>query len=180
MVAASTGMVLVIVRLGKSRTATLAGAGAPLIVVPPHCKPQFRIYAVLPLMMAYTGRLPCGSVTTEQTALGGFVKQLTSTGGTAEPGESTVIESESLLKTRSWLPPEFAITVCALVTAIVVTSPPPAKFISATAPRKEKPLTVAVGTAAYPIGFDVGSAMLEVGPERRTLPMAASLVVSTA
>jgi len=49
-----------------------------------------------------------------------------------------------------------------------------------TAPRIEKPVTVAVGTAAYPVGLAVGITMLEVGPGRLTLPIAASLVVSTA
>jgi hypothetical protein len=45
---------------------------------------------------------------------------------------------------------------------------------------KEKPVTVALGTAAYPTGEAVGTTMLEVGPPIRTFPIAASLVVSTA
>jgi len=49
-----------------------------------------------------------------------------------------------------------------------------------TAPRNEKPLIVAEGTAAYPVGLLVGNTMLEVGPASRTLPIADSVVVSTA
>ena len=66
------------------------------------------------------------------------------------------------------------------MTAIDVVSPPPEKFITCTAPVKENPVTLAVGTAAYPKGEAVGTTMLEVGPLRRTFPIAASLVVSTA
>src|ERR1700752_4103187 len=133
-------------------------------------------------MIPYTGRSKPGTMlqTAPGELLGGLDKQLVSTGGTAALGESTVTELEPLLKTTSCVPPEFAMTVSALVTAIDVVSPPPEKFITCTAPVKEKPVTVAVGTAAYPMGEAVGMTMLEVGPERRTFPIAASLVVSTA
>src|SRR6266567_3157946 len=70
-------------------------------------------------------------------------------------------------------------TVWALLTAMAV-SEPVEKFITSMAPRKEKPLTVAVGTAAYPVGSAVGNTMLVVGPGRRTFPKAASVVVLTA
>src|SRR5579862_5990756 len=102
-----------------------------------------------------------------------------STGGAAAVGNSTVIESESLLKTSSSVPFELETTVCALVTAIVL-SAAVEKFITSTAPRNEKPLTVAEGTAAYPMGLATGNTMLEVGPGRRTLPMPDSVVVLTA
>jgi len=59
-------------------------------------------------------------------------------------------------------------------------STPVEKFITSIAPRKEKPLTVAVGTAAYQIASAAGNTILEVGPERCTLPKPVSLAVSIA
>ena len=78
------------------------------------------------------------------------------------------------------LAPEFEITVSALLTAMDVMSPPPEKFISSTAPMKEKPLIAAAGTAANPIGLEVGITKLEVDPCRRTFPIEDSVVVLTA
>src|SRR6266496_1032541 len=127
-------------------------------------------------MTAKTGR--SNPETTVQTVFGAVV-QLVSTGGTAMLGESTATASESVLKTSNWVPASFAITVLALGTAIAV-SAPAEKFMTSMAPRNEKPLTVAVGTAAYPVGRAVGNTMLEVGPGSRTLPNAASVVVETA
>jgi hypothetical protein len=57
---------------------------------------------------------------------------------------------------------------------------PELKFITSMAPRKAKPVIVAVGIAAYPIGLAVGITMLEVGPGIRTLPMGVSFGVFTA
>ena len=102
-----------------------------------------------------------------------------STGGAAAVGNSTVIESESVLKTSSSVPFELETTVCALLTAIVL-SAAVEKFITSIAPTNENPFTVAEGTAAYPIGLATGNTMLEVGPGRRTLPIPDSVVVSTA
>ncbi len=63
-------------------------------------------------MMAFTGRLrreSCTKVHTAGLRLG--ARQLVSTGGFAAAGESTVIASESLLKTRSCVPVLFDTTV---------------------------------------------------------------------
>ena len=70
MVAASTVTVWVMDRLPRSKTATLAGAGLPSGSVPPHSKPQFKTYAVVPLTMALTGRLKRESFTMVQTLVG--------------------------------------------------------------------------------------------------------------
>src|SRR5579863_6282219 len=128
MVAASTGTELVTVRVVKSRTETLAGAN------PPHCTPQFRTYAVFPLMIAFTGRENPELRTVQIQEEGGLCRQLVSTIGNAFPGASTVTLSESLLKTRSWLPPPFETTVCALGTAMVVVMPPADRFITISPP----------------------------------------------
>src|SRR6266496_2869268 len=71
-VAASTGIVCVIVSVERSKMATLA-------CTPPHCGPQLRTYAVDPLIIASTGRSNPGTIV--HTAFGGgFVgsTQLTS------------------------------------------------------------------------------------------------------
>src|SRR5215472_11516907 len=128
-------------------------------------------------MMAFTGRLRLGFWTTVQTGLGA-VLQLVSTGGEAALGDSTVTPSDPLLKTSNWLPVEFETTICALGTAIVVRNPA-VKFITSIAPTKEKPGTVADGTAANATAEEVGMIRLIVGPWSRTLPRAVSLAVLT-
>jgi hypothetical protein len=105
--------------------------------------------------------------------------QLVSIGGTARLGLSTVTESESPLNTSNLEPVVSDTTVWALFTAMLVNEPEE-KFMTSTAPRKANPLTLAVGTAAYAIGFAVGITRLVVGPGTRTLPMLVSLAVSTA
>src|ERR1035438_9252385 len=127
-------MVAPLTETGGPTARVVCSKGCRLACTPPHSAPQFRIYAVLPLTSAQTGRSKPGTMV--QTGFTLPDKQLRSTGGTALLGLSTVIASESLLKTRSWVPLELAITVCALVTAIVV-SCEVTKFNISTAPRKE-------------------------------------------
>ena len=101
-------------------------------------------------------------------------------GGTAEPENRTVTASESGLKTSNCVPVEFDTTVCALLTAMIVEEFVE-KFRTWTAPTKANPFTAAVGTAANPVGLDVGTTMLELEPKSLTpLPIEASLAVSTA
>src|SRR5579863_2485688 len=99
-------------------------------------------------MIAFTGRLKPELRTVQIEDEGGLCRQLVSTIGNALPGASTVTLSESLLNTRSWLPPPLETTVCALGTAIVVVMPPADRFITIRPPTNEYPLTVALGTAA--------------------------------
>jgi len=107
---------------------------------------------------------------------GGTVRQVVSTGGTAAAGNRTVTESESMLNTNNSVPSAFETTVCALLTAIVV-SEPEEKFNASTAPRIPKPFTVAVGTAANPVASAVGTTTLDVGPGRGTRPIEDSVEV---
>ena len=140
------------------------------------------------MMMAFTGRLKLGAVITAhgEPAMTGFggvgpvVRQVVSTGGTAAAGNKTVTKSESELKTSNCVPVEFGTTVWALLTAMLLRELVE-KFRTSMAPSNANPFTVALGTAANPVGLEVGTTRLDVTPGSCTpLPIEASSVVSTA